>query len=530
MEEVDVKQLTSDYENSQNQLKFVAAVLSAKTENNESSQCLKNFSDLLDVDFAKFASDEHTYTKDAWALSELKRLEQILKSVSTFPMLYTKNIISVAGGFSSGKSKFLNTFFQNCDVQLSIGIKPVTAIPTYIVSDKISKVVAFTNDGRRAEIPTDIFAKIDHNMIDSLGFNLKNIMPYVTVATNFKGNLAEQLQNVCFIDTPGYDPSGDNAEEDSAIAFDAIRDSSAIIWAINVKDGTIHEKSIGFINKIKEADPNKKIYVVCTKADLAKSQIQKVMTEVRDKLEENGIEIDGISAYASKEVRNANDKKLIDSFVGEEYMFEENETSVFDFVKNQNSVLVNINKRCTEVNDKIDEVFNDYKECIEKDLAKLKEQRAKEKELRLRIEQYKDKMERQLEDARSSSGGNYYSRYKSGSRSNNTNVEEFDFDVDFSAFWKDYSNQDERNLKKAEEIRNAMKKTVNDFFKQLVPADTFRCPHCNAAIDPDTTFCPHCGEKIIKESKLKSQFCPECGTENDGDALFCNNCGTPLNK
>ena len=175
-------------------------------------------------------------------------------------------------------------------------------------------------------------------------------------------------------------------------------------------------------------------------------------------------------------------------------------------------------------------MFDDYKECIEKDLAKLKEQKAKERELRLRIEQYKDKMERQLEDARSSSGGNYYSKYKSGGRSNNTNIEELDFDVDFSTFWKDYSNQDERNIKKVDEIRNAMKKAVNEFFKQLLPADAFRCPHCNATIDPDTTFCPFCGEKIIKGNKTKTKICPECGTENDGDALFCNNCGTPLNK
>lgn len=530
MEDMDINQLNSDYENCQNQLKFVAAVLSAKAENNDCSQYLKKFSDLLDIDFAKFASDEHTYTNDAWALSELKKLEHILKSVSMFPMLYTKNIISVAGGFSSGKSKFLNTFFQNCDVQLSIGIKPVTAIPTYIVSDKVSKVVAFTNDGRRADIPTSIFAKIDHNMIDSLGFNLKSIMPYVTVATNFKKELAEQLQNVCFIDTPGYDPSGDNAEEDSAIAFDAIKDSSAIIWAINVKDGTIHEKSVAFINKIKEEDPNKKIYVVCTKADLAKSQLQKVMKEVRDKLEENGIDIEGISAYASKEVRNANDKKLIDSFVGEEYMFEEDETSVFDFIKSQNSVLVNISKRCTEINAKIDEVFDSYKQCIQDDLDKLRRQKAKEKELRIRIERYKDNMEHHLEDARSSSGKNFYSSYKSGTRSNNDCVEDFDFDVDFSEFWSDYSTLDERNLKNAEKIQNEMKKTVNEFFKQLVPEDTFRCPHCNKVIDPDTTYCPFCGEKIIKESKKKSVICSNCGTENDIDALFCQNCGSPLNK
>lgn len=530
MEDVDVKQLTVDYENSQNQLKFVAAVLSAKAENNDSSQCLKNFSDLLDIDFAKFASDEHTFTSDAWALSELKKLEQTLKSVAMFPMLYTKNIISVAGGFSSGKSKFLNTFFQNCDVQLSIGIKPVTAIPTYIVSDKVSKVVAFTTDGRRAEIPTDIFAKIDHNMIDSLGFNLKSIMPYVTVATKFKDDLSEQLQNVCFIDTPGYDPSGENAEEDSSIAFDAIRDSSAIIWAINVKDGTIHEKSVAFINKIKEDDPNKKIYVVCTKADLAKSQLQKVMAEVRDKLEENGIEIEGISAYASKEVRNENDKKQIDSFAGEEYMFEEDETSVFDFIRSQNSVLININKRCTEINGKIDEVFDAYKQCIQEDLDKLREQKRKETELRLNIEKYKNNMERQLDNALSSSGRNFYKDYKSGTRSNNTNVEEFDFEVDFSAFWNDYSKLDERNLVKAEEIRNAMKKTVNEFFKQLIPTDTFRCPNCNEVIDPDTVFCPFCGKKIIAESKPKSIICPECGTENDTDALFCQNCGSQLKK
>ncbi len=134
-ENIDWEKECSKYKN---QLDLVAKILAAKEAENGASKYLLDYKKLLEDDYMEFARNETTFTADADARRTLREVADELENIASFPMLYTKNIVAVAGGFSSGKSKFLNTFFKTKDVQLSIGIKPVTAIPTYIVSGKTS--------------------------------------------------------------------------------------------------------------------------------------------------------------------------------------------------------------------------------------------------------------------------------------------------------------------------------------------------------------------------------------------------------
>lgn len=53
-----------------------------------------------------------------------------IREIINFDFLNFKNIIAVGGGFSSGKSSFLNQLIK--DVKLPVDVNPSTAIPTYI--------------------------------------------------------------------------------------------------------------------------------------------------------------------------------------------------------------------------------------------------------------------------------------------------------------------------------------------------------------------------------------------------------------
>ena len=45
--------------------------------------------------------------------SELKNIEKELEEIVKNPVIYTRKIVAIGGAFSSGKSSFINTLFDN---------------------------------------------------------------------------------------------------------------------------------------------------------------------------------------------------------------------------------------------------------------------------------------------------------------------------------------------------------------------------------------------------------------------------------
>ena len=487
--------------NVENQLKLVASILSAKKPENEVMNNLKLFESLLNKDYAEFARNEETYKDDAGAYRVLQNVLAQLTEIASFPMLFTKNIVAVAGGFSSGKSQFLNTFFKNKDVQLSVGINPVTAIPTYIIADEKPCITAFTPDGRQGNIPADIFNKIDHNLIDSLHFNLKSIMPNVTVGTPFNDSVCN-LKNLCFVDTPGYNPSGINTYEDEEVALETLNLASVILWAISIDSGAIHQTDINILNKILVSNENSKIFIICTKSDLrSPSQVQEVMQQITENLDDEGINIEGITAVTAKT------GKLVET------LFEENPISVFDFLQKQNEVKVNTILRCRKLSEQVDNIFDAYKQALESDIERIQFIKKRLIDKRIQYEKMKDNYEQQLNDAREIILSNGQMA-KKGFRIEENDI---DFDIDYSDFVEDRIPQDKKNLEMTVKLCKSMKNAIYKIFPEM------RCPKCNEKVDPDSPFCTHCGNNLLAE-----KVCPKCGIADDGCSDFCSNCGQKL--
>ncbi|MGX2971117.1 dynamin family protein [Helicobacter sp. T3_23-1059] len=274
---------------------LVAQLLGDKGHN----EALQKFKTLLYGEFFAFANNDDSLSNEAEAVSIMQSIEKELEVISTASQLYNKEIVAVGGGFSAGKSQFISSLILDNNVRLPIGIAPTTAIPTYVLSSEETKLVAFSNSGVRVELnelDSEIHSKINHDFIKGFGFNLKKIMPFMVLKTT----LESRYENLCFIDTPGYNPSKDGfRDSDRYSAQEFLNNANAMLWLIGLDSkGTIEKDDIDFLSELDLS--SKKLYVVLNKADVpSPSQRKAVFEQIKKQLNAYGIEYDGISTYSA---------------------------------------------------------------------------------------------------------------------------------------------------------------------------------------------------------------------------------------
>jgi len=273
---------------------FISNLLAAKPIENEH---FEDFKRLIDNDFMEFANKENSLQEEAEAITKLQSVIKRMETLIKFSDIYDKNIIAVGGGFSAGKSEFISSFFKkNSTIKLPIGVLPTTAIPTYIVSGSRESVRGYTTKGGIIEIEPEVYSKLSHNYIKSFHFNLSDIMPLMSVVTPM------YYDNICFIDTPGYNPADTNegyTDTDIITAKKYLSHANVLIWLIGLDtSGTIPDSDIDFLNEL-DID-NIDLYIVANKADLrSQDDIEDILTVCEEILDDEGIEYSGISAYSS---------------------------------------------------------------------------------------------------------------------------------------------------------------------------------------------------------------------------------------
>lgn len=320
-------------------------ILKAKKIENEK---FEEYKKLFETEFMDFANEDSTLENEAEVILKFKELEEEIEKMITFDFLYFKNIISVGGGFSAGKSSFLNGFFDVDKVKLPEGVETVTAIPTYVTQGD-ENVLGFSSKGGLIKLDSKLYGKLTHAYMKNFEFNIKEIMPYVIIETNIKNG---EFDNICFIDTPGYN-SGTQIQ-DRNTSWHEIEYSNSIIWVIEATAGTLKKSDLEFLSDDRLSE--KKKYIVLNKADLKpENDIRDIMNEIIDVLDENMIEFEGISAYSSRTKK--------------EFFFEKK--SLFEFLKDENKKI----KAEEKIVKKIQELFNEYRKSIEYEKDNLKEKR-----------------------------------------------------------------------------------------------------------------------------------------------------------
>jgi len=326
---------------------LVSKVLAQQPPTNEQ---LDRFADLINHDYMEFASRESSLAGEAQAMLDMQAILAEMQMLNNFPSIAGKTILSIAGGFSSGKSAFVNSFIHNPSVQLATGINPVTVVPSYVVCSEETRIKGYSYNGGAIDLEPSLYASMCHEYVQAFGFDLRRILPFISVKVPMDPDL---FGNLCIIDTPGYNPgnTGGAAASDRSTAASLVNQASALVWVIGLDPaGTIDQSDIEFI----ESTPfrGESLYIVLNKADVkSQDDISQIMDQVADDLSFAGIEYAGMCAYSSTRKKDyPSSRRTFDQF------------------------LRSINRKVDvvgKVTSKLDAVFDAYKQALKTDIAQL---------------------------------------------------------------------------------------------------------------------------------------------------------------
>ncbi len=324
---------------------LIVRILNAKMEN----EGLEEYQQILDNEFLEFASGVDSLKEKEIALLTLQEIQKELQLVASYPSLFQKTMVAVGGGFSAGKSTFLNNLL-GLKLKLPEDTNPTTAIPTYCLKGKKEVLMGFSQNGGMVELPHLAF---NHQFLKSLGFNLKEIMPFMLLSTP-----SVPFEFLCFIDTPGYNPGNQGyTGGDKEASKESLKHAKHILWLVSCERGGIESDDLEFLQELYEE--GKQVFIVLSRADRrTKSQLEEVAIKIRETLKDNGIEFLGIGAYSAtryQEIKEFSEKSHVFNSL-EEFLMKLNQRS-----EKQNEIL-----------ESLYEVHSMYEKAIEQNADRFK--------------------------------------------------------------------------------------------------------------------------------------------------------------
>lgn len=227
-----------------------------------------------------------------------------------YDKLIGKNIVALGGGFSSGKSSFLNALMGKR--VLPADIDPSTSVPTYIVKGEKHEVMGINVFDTKVQMhPKDIrkiahgFGEVededDEKVTDSV--TLGHVLENIFFSTTF-----HKYDNIAFLDTPGYskpDSEKYSAKTDEQISRGQLNSSNYILWFVQADAGTITEEDIKFIKTLREDIP---MLIVLNKADKKNiSDLKDIISKIKATLNIKGVCYIDVLAFTSRLEQIADD-------------------------------------------------------------------------------------------------------------------------------------------------------------------------------------------------------------------------------
>ncbi len=277
-----------DKEALKNSHNLIACILNARMEN----EGLEEYQHILNNEFLEFASGVDSFKEKEIALLTLQKIEKELQLVASYPSLFQKSMVAVGGGFSAGKSTFLNKLL-GLNLKLPENSTPTTAIPTYCLKGKKEVLMGFSQNGGVVELPDFSF---DHKTLNAFDFDFKSIMPFMILSSP-----TMLFKHLCFIDTPGYDaPNQGYTGGDRQASEEYLVKAKSILWVMDCNRGSIQDNDLNYLQELYD-EHGKQVFIVLNKADLKPtSQLEEIAVQTKETLEDSGIEFLGIGAYSSE--------------------------------------------------------------------------------------------------------------------------------------------------------------------------------------------------------------------------------------
>lgn len=479
----EMEQKDKDIESRNEKLAFLAQVINARPEKNEASE---KFRLLLNEDYMDYANKNDSLAGEAEALRSLQKVSEQLKLLSYDKSLLNKTIVAIAGSFSSGKSSFMNSFFTTRNIKLPTGMDQTTAISSYVMNGEES-ITGCSYKGGRVSISNSVFKLFSYGKVEEFNFNMKQLINHIV----FRNELVKEFNNLCFIDTPGFNP-GQETETDYNTATTAISTAGSIIWCIDGSAGTIKGDECDILSDIFKKNEKNGIYVVINKADLkSPEEMMSVMDEVENQLNDRFIPYEGISLYSSR-------NKFTEQ--PEEYNFFKG-ISLAEFLEKNN---VENTQKEESLLAKIDGVFEDYINADNRRIEKLDKQIRMLKILEKSFSSINDSKDEQISYYKARMDTKHY-KQKQFEDSTDKDDELFDSLADLKNELKQTIEKDKSDIEQAKDLCLNMKKAVAEMFghtlaankKTSEAAEVRYCNACGAKNKPDAQFCAKCGKEFL---------------------------------
>lgn len=220
-----------------------------------------------------------------------------------YDRLIGKNVVALGGGFSSGKSSFLNALMGKR--VLPADIDPSTSVPTYIVSGEKHNVMGINVFDTKVQMQPRDIRKIAHGFGEVEDEDDEKVTDAVTLGhvleNIFFSTPLHKYENIAFLDTPGYskpDSEKYSAKTDEQIARGQLNSSNYILWFVQADAGTITEEDIKFIKTLREDIPK---LIIVNKADKKNlSDLQDIIAKIKSSLDIKGVRYVDVFAFTSK--------------------------------------------------------------------------------------------------------------------------------------------------------------------------------------------------------------------------------------
>lgn len=485
----EIEEKDKDLDSKKEKLEFIAQVINSNPVKNASYE---KYLRLLHEDYMKYANENDSLAGEAAALLKLQNVSKQLELLTYDDALLNKTIVAIAGSFSSGKSSFMNSFFTTRKIKLPTGMDQTTAISSYVMNGDES-ITGYSYRGGRINIANNVFKLFSYGKVEEFNFNMKQIINHIV----FRNQFVKEFSNLCFIDTPGFNP-GQETETDYDTATIAIATASSIIWCIDGSAGTIKGDEFDILYDIFSKNKDIGIYIVLNKADLKSYEENlSILDEIENQLNIKCIPFEGITLYTSQR-----------SFINqpEEYNCYRG-ISLMEFLDNNNTE----NKQKEETLLKlVDDVFEEYINADKQRIAKLEKQIRTLKILENSFSSINDSKDEQISYYKARVDTKRF-QMKQFDESSQKDEDLFDSLADLKNELKQTVENDKSDIEKANELCTSMKKAVAEVFGHKLSATKKQTEESS------------CKDSNTQKSDVK--YCNNCGTKNKQDARFCINCG-----
>ena len=228
-----------------------------------------------------------------------------------YDKLIGKNIVALGGGFSSGKSSFLNALMGKR--VLPADIDPSTSVPTYIMRGEKHEVVGINVFDARVQMQPKDIRKIAHGFGEVEDDDDEKVTDSVTLGhvleSIFFSTPLHKYDRIAFLDTPGYskpDSEKYSAKTDEQISRGQLNSSNYILWFVQADAGTITEEDIKFIMTLRTDIPK---LIIVNKADKKNlSDLQDIIAKIKSTLNIKGIRYVDVLAFTSRKEQIEDDE------------------------------------------------------------------------------------------------------------------------------------------------------------------------------------------------------------------------------